>query len=111
MRNLLRVFRRKTEIMIYDICRLLNLKDCSILSRFERGVRKPSLEVIFTYHLLFNVSSEQILDSEIKETALKILSNIPPLVEELKNQNQSRKTQARISFLISLKDSLSKKYE
>lgn len=111
MKNSLRTFRKKTEITIEDISQLLNMHDSSTLSRFERGYRKPSLEIIFTYHLLFEVSIEKIFEFEIKETYQKIRNNITPLIDDLKKQTKTKKVEARIAFLNSLKAIIDKKYE
>lgn len=109
MQNLLRTYRKKTEISIDDISQLLKMKDSSTLSRCERGFRKPSLEIIFTYHLLFEVSIEKLFEKEMKQTFSKIRENIQPLINELKKQNSSKKVEARIFYLNSLKSLIDKK--
>lgn len=103
MRNLLRTYRKRTELSIEDVSMLLNMHDSSTLSRCERGYRKPNLEIIFTYHLLFEVSIEKLFENEMKYTFGKISKNIDPLIEELKKQGIHRKVEAKISFLNSLK--------
>lgn len=103
MRNLLRTYRKKTELSIEDVSHLLKMQDSSTLSRCERGYRKPNLEIIFTYHILFEVSIEKLFENEMKYTFKKIAQNIDPLIEELKKQDPTRKVEARISFLNSLK--------
>jgi|WetSurMetagenome_2_1015567.scaffolds.fasta_scaffold284029_2 DNA-binding XRE family transcriptional regulator len=111
MQNLLRTYRKKTELSIEDVSQLLNMQDSSTLSRCERGCRKPNLEIIFTYHLLFEVSIEKLFENEMKIIYRKIGKNIDPLIEELSKQNLTRKVEARISFLNSLKDLITSKYE
>jgi DNA-binding XRE family transcriptional regulator len=109
MRNLLRTYRKKTELSIEDVSQLLNMQDSSTLSRCERGCRKPNLEIIFTYHILFEVSVEKLFENEMKYTFVKIAKNIDPLIENLKKQDMTRKVEARISFLKSLKALIDKK--
>jgi len=111
MQNLLRTYRKKTELSIEDVSQLLSMQDSSTLSRCERGCRKPNLEIIFTYHLLFEVSIEKLFENEMKIIYRKIGKNIDPLIEELSKQNLTRKVEARISFLNSLKDLINSKYE
>jgi transcriptional regulator with XRE-family HTH domain len=103
MRNLLRTYRKRTELSIEDVSRLLNMQDSSTLSRCERGYRKPNLEIIFTYHILFEVSVEKLFENEMKYTFSKIAKNIAPLIEELRNQDATRKVESKISLLNSLK--------
>lgn len=109
MRNLLRTYRKKTELSIEDVSQLLNMQDSSTLSRCERGYRKPNLEIIFTYHILFEVSIEKLFENEMKYTFEKIAKNIDPLIEALKKQDMNRKVEARILFLNSLKELIDKK--
>lgn len=104
MQNLLRTYRKKTELLIEDVSQLLNMQDSSTLSRCERGFRKPNLEIIFTYHLLFEASIEKLFENDMKYTFKKIKQNIDPLIESLKKQDLTRKVKARISFLNSLKE-------
>jgi transcriptional regulator with XRE-family HTH domain len=109
MQNLLRTYRKKTELSIEDVAQLLNMPESSTLSRCERGFRKPTLEVIFTYHLLFEASIEKLFENDMKYTFKKIIKNIDPLIEKLKQQDYSRKIQARIQFLKNLKEVTNKK--
>lgn len=109
MRNLLRTYRKKTELSIEDVSRLLNMQDSSTLSRCERGCRKPNLEIMFTYHILFAVSIEKLFEEEMKYTLKKIDKNINPLIENLQKQDMTKKVEARLSFLRSLKDLINKK--
>jgi len=103
MRNLLRTYRKKTELSIENISYLLSMQDSSILSRCERGCRKPSLEIIFTYHILFQVSIEKLFENEMRNTLRKIAENIDPLIKTLTEQDLTRKVESRILFLQSLK--------
>ncbi|HAZ00588.1 MAG: hypothetical protein A2W90_04875 [Bacteroidetes bacterium GWF2_42_66] len=103
------MYRKKSELTIEDVAQLLELQESSTLSRCERNERKPCFEVVFTYHLLFNVSIEKLFEDEMKFTLKKIRKNIDPLITELKKQSTTRKIRARIAFLNSLKDLIDKK--
>jgi len=109
MRNLLRTYRKKTELSIEDVSRLLSMPDSSTLSRCERGYRKPNLEIIFTYHILFEVSVEKLFENEMKFTYATIALNIEPLIEDLMKQDITKKVEAKIAFLNSLKELIDKK--
>lgn len=111
MQNLLRTYRKKTELSIEDVSQLLDMQDSSTLSRCERGCRKPNLEIIFTYHLLFEVSIEKLFENDIRSLYKRISLKIDPLIDELSKMKLSRKVEARISFLNSLKDIIKEKYE
>lgn len=109
MRNLLRTYRKKTELSIEDISFLLGMQDSSTLSRCERSCRKPSLEIIFTYHILFQVSIDKLFENEMRSTLIKISDNIDPLIAILLKQESTRKIEARIAFLKSLKELIKSK--
>ena len=109
MRNLLRTYRKRADLSLEDVSKLLNTQDCSTLSRCERGCRKPNLEIILTYHILFEVSVEKLFEKEMKYTFSKIAQNIDPLIDELKSHDSSRKVDTRIKFLNSLKALINKK--
>ena len=109
MQNLLRTYRKKTELLIEDVSQLLNMQDSSTLSRCERGFRKPNLEIIFTYHLLFEASIEKLFENDMKYTFKKIVKNIDPFIDRLKQQEPTRKVHARILFLKNLKEIINKK--
>ena len=103
MRNLLRMYRKRTELSLEDVSHLLNMPDSSTLSRCERGYRKPNLEIIFTYHILFEVSVEKLFENEMNHTYGKIAKNIDSVIDELKDQEKNRKVEAKILLLNALK--------
>ncbi len=111
MRSLLRTCRKKTELSIQNISFLLSMSDSSTLSRCERGMRRPNLEIIFTYHILFQISIDKLFETEMRKTLLKIATNIEPLIHILQRQEQTRKVKERIVFLKLLKQSIDKKYD
>jgi transcriptional regulator with XRE-family HTH domain len=109
MKNSLRIYRRKTDIKITDIIQLLKTLDSSNLSKCERGSRKPTHEMLFVYHLIFDVSIEFFFEEEIQLVLKEIKRNIEPLIGVLKKQTQTKRITSRISSLHSLKDSLNKR--
>lgn len=109
MQNLLRTYRKRTEITIDDVSRLLKTQDSSTISRMEKGLRKPSLEIILTYHLLFDASCERIMNDELKVMAERFHANIPSLVDDLRKHGQTHKVQSRISYLSLLQDKMKQK--
>ena len=103
MQNSLRPFRKKTECTLEGISQLLDMPYGSTLSRCERQRRKPTIEIIFAYHIIFNVPIEDLCPEEAERTQKKIAKNIHPLVQRLEQLEKTRKNKARIEFLHSLK--------
>ena len=108
MQNSLRPFRKKTECTLEDISQLLDMPYGSTLSRCERGRRKPTLEILFAYHLIFNIPIEDLCPEETERAQRKISKNIYPLIQRLERLEKTRKNQARIDFLHSLKTLIEK---
>ena len=72
MRNFLRTYRKKTELSIDNISFLLGMSDSTYLSRCERGKRKPTLEIILTYQIIFQASTNKLFEEQTRRTLNKI---------------------------------------
>ena len=97
----LRAFRKQTDITQTDIGFIMNLLDYSNVSRSENGLRKPSIEMLLTYHLLFDVPFETLFDALKEKLSADIIPRIGLLIHELKQDEQTPKVKSRISFLTS----------
>ena len=95
----LRSFRKKTDLTQTDIGFIMNLPDYSNISRWEKGLRKPTAEMLLVYHLLFEIPFENLFQ-ELKESlCANVVPRIGLLIHELKKQEPSRKVNSRIAFL------------
>ncbi len=108
MQNSLRTFRKKTELTLEDISQLLGMPYGSALSRCERGQKKPDLEILFAYHILFSASFEELFPEETERIKRKIAKNTRCLLKTLEGLEKTRKNQAKIDFLRSLKTLIEK---
>ena len=97
--NYLRSYRKKTDITASDIGFLLNLPEFSNISRWEKGHRTPSLEMILLYHLLFEVPIEDLFERQKNGLNSYLLNRLELLLNELKKHEQTRKVVSRIAFL------------
>jgi transcriptional regulator with XRE-family HTH domain len=97
--NYLRAYRKQTDITASDIGFLLNLPDFSNISRWEKGHRTPSIEMILLYHLLFKVPIEALFERQKNGLSNYLMNRIELLLKELKQQEQSPKVISRIAFL------------
>ena len=95
----LRSFRKKTDITQTDMGFIMNLPDYSNISRCEKGLRRPSTEMLLAYHLLFEIPFEHLFQ-ELKESlCANMIPRIGLLIHELKKQEPTRKLNSRIAFL------------
>jgi transcriptional regulator with XRE-family HTH domain len=109
MRNFLRTYRKKTELSIDNISFLLSMPDSTYLSRCERGKRKPTLEIILTYQIIFQASTDNLFEEQTRRTLNKISENIIPLIEYLSKQKKTKRGKERIAFLTLLKEIIEEK--
>lgn len=106
--HILKIYRRKTELSIENVSFLLSYSDSSTLSRCERGIRKPSIEILLAYNILFEASIDKLFENERRCTLMKIALNIDPLINSLLIQEETRKNRERIVFLNLLKEVVKK---
>lgn len=99
--NYLRVFRKRSDLMQSDIGFLMNQPDYSNISRCEKGQRKPNIEMLLLYHLLFDVPIESLFERQKDALNEDLIIRIELLLKELKQVEQSPKVNSRIAFLAS----------
>ena len=97
--NYLRIYRKRSPLTQSDIAFLLNLSDYSNISRYEKGQRKPSAELLLVYHLLFNTSIESLFEPKTEAVMLGLVDRMQHLVDELKASVHVPRNASRIRFL------------
>lgn len=97
--NYLRAYRKRFGLNQEDIAYLMDLPDCSNISRYEKGHRTPSIEILLTYHHLFDSPIELFFEQESDVIKLKLIQRIIQLVPELKKEQITLKSTQRIGFL------------
>lgn len=105
--NLLRVVRKRSQLTQHDLAFVLSLSDYSNVSRWEAGMRTPNVEVMLTYHLLFQVPVEELFFRQRKEICKAILPRLEERVAYLKSSKSDSKLEARISYLLAAAERLS----
>ena len=97
--NHLRTYRKHTDISQYDIAMLLQLKGNTIVSRTEKGFRSPTIEMIVTYHLLFDIPFESLINNDVALVKDQLLERIPKLIAEIEGTENPKNGQTRVDFL------------
>jgi transcriptional regulator with XRE-family HTH domain len=97
--NHLRTYRKNTYITQNDIAALLELEDNSLISRCEQGVRSPSLEMVLLYHLVFDIPMLTLVANQISHVKEQLVIRLARLIDDLKLQEVTVNTEARIEFL------------
>jgi transcriptional regulator with XRE-family HTH domain len=100
--NYLGVYRKKSTLTQTDIACVMHLPDYSSVSRWENNLRKPNIQAILVYHLLFNIPIEELFARQKFDLIPVIAKNISERIAELKQMPSDSSTPARIAFLESV---------
>src|SRR5690242_6141144 len=97
--NYLRVYRKRSPLTQGDIAYLMNLPDYSSISRYEKGQRSPSIEMLLVYHHLFNESIEIFFEPESAIVLSSLLERIRKLIVDLEGETNVLNNSSRVKFL------------
>ncbi|MBL7821436.1 MAG: helix-turn-helix transcriptional regulator [Saprospiraceae bacterium] len=97
--NYLRMYRKRSGLIQEDIAYILDLPDYSNISRYEKGQRTPTIELLLTYHHLFDIPIETFFEQESEIIKLRLIERLIQLVPELKKDQITLKSTQRIQFL------------
>ncbi|MBS1619129.1 MAG: hypothetical protein JST76_11455 [Bacteroidetes bacterium] len=100
-------YRKASPLTQIDIAFLLNLADCTTVSRFEQGLRKPGQDARWIYHILFAAPLPHLLEGHAIGIQNVLKERINNLLWELNNKPQSQNIRKRIAFLESVISRLS----
>ncbi|MBS1594110.1 MAG: hypothetical protein JST90_07280 [Bacteroidetes bacterium] len=104
----LREYRKDSPLIQSDIAFLLGQPDCSAVSRFEQGLRKPGQDAYWVYHLLFDAPLPHLLQGHITGVQNVLKERINNLLWKLNNRPQSQNIHKRIAFLENVIERLNK---
>jgi transcriptional regulator with XRE-family HTH domain len=100
--NYLGVYRKKSTLTQTDIACVMALPDYSSVSRWENGIRKPNIQALLVYHLLFNTKIEDFFIRQKSELVPMLAKKISERIRELQAMDGDSTTPARIAFLQSV---------
>ena len=90
--NHLNITRKKSGLTQSDMATLLGIKEHSSICRHEKGKRTPPIDMILSYHIIFDRSVEDLFYGYRKILIEKIKNRIPLLIEELQQLQQRQPT-------------------
>lgn len=97
--NYLRVYRKRSGLIQEDISFLLDLPDYSNISRYEKGQRTPTIELLLTYHHLFETPVESFFEQDSEIIKARLIPRLIELLSLLKKDQITLKDTQRIRFL------------
>lgn len=105
--NYLRTYRRKNHLTQKDLAFLLSESDSSIVSRYEWGSRKPTVEFLLLYQILFDVPLSTLFPIHSGEIQELLIKRMEALITHLSTDCSGHRTSVRIEFLKSRIQALS----
>lgn len=98
--NYLRVYRRRTPLEQEDMQAISGAKEISTISRYERGQREPTKEILLTYHHVFDTSIESFYALESKAMLPGLMERMKERIRALEKEDQiTLKNTSKIKFL------------
>lgn len=98
--NYLRVYRKRTPLMQEDMQSISGLQDVSSISRYEKGQREPTKEILLTYHHVFDTSIESFYEMESKIMLPGLIERMKERIRALEKEDQiTLKNTSKIKFL------------
>ncbi|MBS1683984.1 MAG: helix-turn-helix transcriptional regulator [Bacteroidetes bacterium] len=99
--NFLRIIRKRTHLTQVDIASLLNISDFANVSRWEKGIKTPNVEILLGYHILFGISVESLFDRQKQELKQILIPRIRERIAYLHTiENGDPKVKGRIAYLV-----------
>lgn len=99
MHRYLRMYRKQSHLTQRDIIFLLELSDPSNVSRWEMGFKKPTIEHLICYHLLFNIPVDALVEAERYKISQAVAERVALRLEKLKSEDAEPRLAARVAFL------------
>ncbi|KAA3621012.1 MAG: XRE family transcriptional regulator [Bacteroidetes bacterium] len=97
--NYLKMYRTKSFLSQKDVVKLISPNCSSCISTYERGQRRPNIEILLLYHHLFNVSIEEFFERESDQVKCKLISRIIFLIDDLKKEELVSWNLRKIEYL------------
>lgn len=100
--NSLRLVRKRTKLTQIDMASILKTPDFANISRWEQGLKTPSLDILIGYHLLFNIPIESLFERQKNTPRKTLIPRIEERIKYLKMLEPDLKIQGRIDCLIAI---------
>lgn len=98
--NYLKVYRKRSPLIQEDMLSISGLLNVSSISRYEKGQREPTKEILLMYHHVFDTSIELFFAPESKNMLPGLIERMKERIKELEKEVQiTLKNTSRIKFL------------
>ena len=97
--NYLRTHRRKAGLLQEECAFLLGLGCPTTVSCFERSSRKPRLETVLAYEILFGESLQKLFAGEYEKVEQEVVTRVQALAKKLRQQKPSPIREQKLAAL------------
>jgi transcriptional regulator with XRE-family HTH domain len=97
--NYLRAHRKRAGFSQAEIAFLLGCQSSAKVSRYERFSRKPNLETVFVYELVFQVPARELFAGLFSDIEMATIQRAQKLMQKLNTKNPDPITASRLEVL------------
>ena len=83
LENYLRTYRKRSGLSQNEVAFLLDCQNGTKVSRYERYTRKPSLETLFAYEVMFGAPARELFAGAYQKVEKKIYNRAQLLTRKL----------------------------
>ena len=105
--NDLRVARKRSHLTQTDLAFILNLYDYNTVGKWEKGLHRPVLESLLSYHIVFEMPIDSFFAEQKKAIFETLSKRIPLRINQLNSENPDHQQKLRIAFLESVLSKIS----
>jgi DNA-binding XRE family transcriptional regulator len=102
LKTYLRVYRRRTHLTQDDVAYFLGQTCGTTVSRHERGVRVPLLQLLLLYHAILATPIDKLYEGEMHALRKAMSARAKGLVRRLEQRPGSKAVDARIAYVKTL---------
>jgi transcriptional regulator with XRE-family HTH domain len=99
LENYLRTYRKRSAFSQEEMAFLLGCRNGTKVSRYERFARKPSLETLFAYEVVFGAPARELFAGAYQKVEKKILNRAQLLTRKLNRATPDRMATRKLEIL------------
>ena len=99
LENYLRTYRKKSGLSQDEVAFLLGCQNGTKVSRYERFARKPSLETLFAYEVVFGAPARELFAGAYQKVEKRISNRAQLLTRKLNRATPDRMATRKLQIL------------
>lgn len=100
--NYLRMYRKRSGLSQHEVAFLLGWETGTLVSRYERGTQRPSLDTVFAYEAAFGVPTHELFAGIFQKVEDNIKKRAQVLARKLSAATPSQNANRKLDLLNNL---------